>query len=63
MVEKMYSPEKVAEILEVSPNTVRSWLRDGELKGVKVGRGRLWRISEPELNRFTGQYNKNNNSK
>ncbi len=48
MAGKMLSPEEVAERLSVSPNTVRAWLREGSLKGVKLG-NKIWRISEEEL--------------
>lgn len=54
MVEKMHSPEQVAEVLGVQPETVRMWLRDGQLKGIKFGR--LWRIAENELQRFIDQH-------
>lgn len=47
MTEKLLTPEEVAERLVVSPNTIRTWLRTGELKGIKVGR--LWRIKESYL--------------
>lgn len=52
MSDKLLTPKAVAERLEVSPDTVRIWLRRGLLKGVKVGGGRLWRISESEINEF-----------
>ncbi len=41
LVEKLLSPEEVAELLGVTPNTVRAWLRDGSLKGIKLGRKNL----------------------
>lgn len=43
-------PEDAAEILAVSPKSVREWLRQGKLKGIKVGR--LWRIRERDLETF-----------
>jgi excisionase family DNA binding protein len=48
MVEKMLTPEEVAMRLSVTPNTVRTWLREGSLKGVKLGK-RIWRIKEADL--------------
>ena len=48
MNDKLLSPEEIAEILSVSPNTVRSWLRNGTIKGKKYGK-RLWRIEASEL--------------
>lgn len=49
-MEKTYTPEEAAEILKVIPYTVRKWLRDGKIKGTKLGR--MWRISESELKRL-----------
>ena len=45
---KLLSPEDVAERLAVNPATVRSWLRSGKLKGIKLGK-RIWRIDEGEV--------------
>jgi len=47
----MYSPEEAAEIMNLNPNTIRAWLRTGQLKGVKLG-GRIWRISEEAIEDF-----------
>ncbi len=57
MGEKILTPEDAAEMLQVSPGTVRKWLRKGLLKGTKVGGGRLWRISESTIDEYmkTGQ--------
>lgn len=45
-----YTPEEVAAIFKVKPMTVREWLRNGLLKGIKVGHS--WRISEASLKKF-----------
>jgi len=42
--------EEVAALLRVDEATVRRWLRDGEIFGLKMGRA--WRISESELQAF-----------
>jgi excisionase family DNA binding protein len=42
-----------AELLHVSPLTLRSRLRIGQLKAVKVGR--QWRIRETDLKMFLDQ--------
>jgi excisionase family DNA binding protein len=52
MSENLLTPEQVAKRLAVNPDTVRHWLRAGTLQGVKIGPGKIWRISEEELNRF-----------
>ena len=41
----------VAKTLSVSEYTVGVWLRQGKLKGSKLG-GKLWRVSEAEVQRF-----------
>jgi acetyl-CoA synthetase len=47
MTEKIFTPDEAAKFLGVHPRTIRRWLRDGELQGVKYGR--LWRIRESDL--------------
>ena len=49
-IDKLYTPEEVAEVLRVKTRTVMEWLRQGKLKGVKLGK--LWRIKESELSAF-----------
>jgi excisionase family DNA binding protein len=48
--EPVYTPEQVAEHLQVSLRTVMDYLRAGKLKGFKVGR--LWRIKASDLQAF-----------
>lgn len=50
MAERLLTPEEAAERLVVSPKTIRDWLRQGKLKGVKTGK--LWRIRERDLEAF-----------
>ena len=51
--EPMLTVPEVAEVLRVSPETVRRYLRSGWLKGTLLGgRGSSYRISEAELRRF-----------
>lgn len=47
----VYTPEQIAEILQVNLITVHRWLRAGKLVGVKIGR-RLWRIRKESLDEF-----------
>ena len=51
MTGKMLTPEQVAERLAVTPNTVRGWLRNGMLKGVKMG-NKVWRVREEVLEAY-----------
>jgi excisionase family DNA binding protein len=50
MLERIFTPEEVAERLTIKTKTVKDWLRAGKLKGVKVGR--LWRVRESDLEAF-----------
>ncbi len=44
---------EVAQRIRVSPELVRRWLRDGRLRGVRLGGTRLgWRIADNEVERF-----------
>jgi excisionase family DNA binding protein len=50
-MEKFYTPEQAAEILQVTTAVVREWLKRGKLKGTKVA-DILWRIRESDLEAF-----------
>ncbi len=50
VVEKLLTVEQAAELLAVTPNTVREWLRTGQLKGVKLKK--MWRVRESDLEAF-----------
>ena len=50
MPDACLTPEEVAARLKVLPKTVRKWLREGQLPGVKVGR--QWRVAESTLDRL-----------
>jgi len=50
VVERLLTPEEAAERLAVTPGSIRVWLRQGKLKGVRAGR--LWRIRERDLEAF-----------
>lgn len=50
MEEKLYTVEEVAKMLRFQPNTIRLWLENGKLRGVKVGW--QWRIRECDLQEF-----------
>jgi excisionase family DNA binding protein len=46
------TPEELARALRVDPETVRRWLREGQVRGQKVGR--LWRVPWEEGVRLLG---------
>ena len=50
MPDKMLSVEAIAEELSVNPETVRVWIRSGELVAYSIGKG--YRISRVDLDDF-----------
>lgn len=46
-MEKYYTPEQVAELLQVKVTTVWTWIKKGKLKASSVGR--LYRIAESSV--------------
>ncbi len=51
---KFLTREEVATYLRVHPRTIERWLRNGDLKGYKLGKSKtsLWRIPENEVSKF-----------
>lgn len=49
---KMYRAKKVAEILAMKEGTIMKFLREGRIKGIKLGT--RWRITEEEIKRILG---------
>lgn len=54
-MDNYFTPQQVAEKLQLNIRTVYKWIREGKLKAIKVGD--LWRISESELERFINENN------
>lgn len=50
MDEKFYTTEQVANILQVHPFTILKFIKQGKLKGLKLGR--VYRIKESDVNQF-----------
>jgi len=50
--EKRYTVEEIAQELGVHPDTVRRWIRRGELDAIDLGGSAGYRISQEALNRF-----------
>lgn len=44
--------KQIAERLQVHPETVRDWLRDGKLKGYRISSRAGWRVTPEDLQRF-----------
>jgi excisionase family DNA binding protein len=49
----MLTPKEIATELKVKEQTVMKWLREGTLKGVKLGK--LWRVKEEDYKKFIEQ--------
>lgn len=50
MEEKFFTTEQVANILQVHPFTILKFIKQGKLKGIKLGR--MYRIQESAINQF-----------
>jgi excisionase family DNA binding protein len=65
MPEKLLRIEEAAELLGYAPFTVRRWLRDGKLRGVKTAdhqRGR-WRVPESAVVELQSTFTPNRKAK
>lgn len=47
---KVYTLNEVAEILQLTRRTLYSYIKDGKLKAVKIGK--YWRVPEETLQQF-----------
>jgi excisionase family DNA binding protein len=52
MVDRLYSAEEAAALLGLQVRTVRGYIRDGRLRGVRIGK--QYRITAADLDDFTG---------
>lgn len=50
--DRVLTVNQVAERLQVNAQTVRRWLREGELSGSPLGGRTGWRIPESEVHAF-----------
>jgi excisionase family DNA binding protein len=54
--EQMLTVDQAADRLQASKETIRRWLRDGKIKGVRIGGKRLgWRIPLSEIRRVLSE--------
>lgn len=56
--EKFLTPEQVADKLQVTVQTIYTWMRSGYLPSIKMGR--LWRIKPDEFENFIKQQSRGN---
>lgn len=52
-LEKAYTLQEVADLLQVTRRTVYSYVKEGKIKAVKIGR--TWRVNESELAKLLAQ--------
>lgn len=52
MDEPLLTVEQVAQTLQVHPETVRRWLREGRLQGYRISRRAGYRVRPSEIERF-----------
>lgn len=52
MESELLTVQEVAARVRVNPETVRRWLRSGELRGVRLGARAGYRVPVAELERF-----------
>lgn len=50
MIEKFFTTEQVANILQVHPFTILKFIKEGKLRGIKLGR--VYRIKESDVQEF-----------
>lgn len=55
MVEKLFTVEEAAKLFSVKPLTIRQWLREKKLRGVKAPGGHFWRIPESAIDELANQ--------
>lgn len=53
MTDQLLTVLEVATQLRITPKTVRRWLREGKLHGVRLGGKKVgWRITQGEVDRL-----------
>ncbi len=55
---KLYTPNQVAALLQVSVATIKRWLISGELPGIKMGPAGHWRIRSDVLQDYLLKHEK-----
>lgn len=53
---KTYTPHQAAEILQINVQTLRRWLKRGEITGADTPAG--WRLSEADIQEWINRYRK-----
>ncbi|WP_319642653.1 helix-turn-helix domain-containing protein [Methanovulcanius yangii] len=50
VLKEIYTVDEIAEILSITPMTVRRYINEGKIKAIKIARS--WRIRRDELERI-----------
>jgi excisionase family DNA binding protein len=50
MQDRIMTPEQVAKMLQLHPFTILNYIKQGKLRGAKLGR--VYRIRESDVNQF-----------
>lgn len=51
-MDEWLTTQEVADLLKVNPETVKRWLRSGEMRGSLLSDRAGWRIARDEVQRF-----------
>lgn len=50
ILSELLTVQEVSDILKVKLTTVRKWIRQGKIQGVKLGKS--WRVEQEDLQQF-----------
>ena len=50
MQDRILTPDQVGEMLQLHPFTILNYIKDGRLRGAKIGR--VYRIRESDIEKF-----------
>lgn len=50
MTDRIYTLDEIAEMLHITRRTLYTYIKEGKLQGVKIGK--YWRVSETNLQAF-----------
>jgi len=50
--DRLYTVEEIASFLNVHPETVRKWIKSGEIKAIRLGGPAGYRVTQTALDQF-----------
>jgi excisionase family DNA binding protein len=54
---KQYTTREAADLLQVTPETVKAYCRNGKLKGRQVGPKKQWMVPVEEIKKLQKEWN------